>query len=566
MPGYQSAKQTVSLTGGARIPVTLELKPVLVLRLQFPADGSVAINNEGPVAVHDGQFLRDLLVGTYSVALFTGRSGRVAFAFEVRPEGPAVITALPTAQEVSALLVNHFGDETRIYTGASPVDVKLDGQALGRTDKNGLDLPPKLSTANHELELGAGKDSRKHAIEISPERTLTLIIASDPNTGTLLVQTNEDDATIVVLLNGKEVKRGTPKKGTFRVANLYAGKYSVRASKEGYDVDFAEQPAEVQKGEDKTVSFQFRRQALLASVNIRLTPGSELFVDGNSLGTTQEDSRVVKDLKAGTHTFRAEKGKQFRPNQKPLELAAGQSSDLDLRLTLLPVPVEIKRTPPNSTVTYTRAGDPTVHAFTGTRQDLPEGDYRFIANADGYLQRAANEHISWDSVHPIDLAQAPAPPSYKMADWGAGVWTPKTSYSVRDAAGFILFPKPLGYVQFTMRMQGAPTQAVWLLHYVNEKNFIRCEIDDEGFRAVRISETKSREVLTGKKDVTKLPWYTIRILIRPDGATILSRNKDATWEPLGDVTEPGFGETKFGFYVPKGQQLLLAGFDGQSFR
>ena len=90
---------------------------------------------------------------------------------------------------------------------------------------------------------------RKHTIEISPERSLTAIIESDPNTGTLLVQTNEEDAAIVVLLaNGKEVKRGNSKKGPFRVGNLKAGNYLVRATKEGYDVDFAEQQAEVVKG------------------------------------------------------------------------------------------------------------------------------------------------------------------------------------------------------------------------------------------------------------------------------------------------------------------------------
>ena len=94
---------------------------------------------------------------------------------------------------------------------------------------------------------------RKHTIEISPERSLTAIIESDPNTGTLLVQTNEEDAAIVVIPNGKEVKRGNSKKGPFRVGNLKAGKYVVRASKEGFDVDFAEQQAEIQKGRTTSI-------------------------------------------------------------------------------------------------------------------------------------------------------------------------------------------------------------------------------------------------------------------------------------------------------------------------
>ena len=47
----------------------------------------------------------------------------------------------------------------------------------------------------------------------------------------------------------------------------------------------------------------------------------------------------------------------------------------------------------------------------------------------------------------------------------------------------ILFPKPLSYVQFTVHAQGGKTRAHWLLHYVNEKNYIECVIDDDGFQA-----------------------------------------------------------------------------------
>ena len=166
------------------------------------------------------------------------------------------------------------------------------------------------------------------------------------------------------------MKHGNSKKGSFRVSNLKAGKYLVRAAKEGYDADLVEQEAVVLKGEDKIVSFKFRPRPLLASVRVRFTPGSVLFVDGSSLGTPPGDTRTVDNLKPGPHTFKADKGKQFQPVEKPLELAAGQTGDVDLRLTVLPVPVEIKKTPPDSTVTYVRAGERTVRPFVGTRQDL----------------------------------------------------------------------------------------------------------------------------------------------------------------------------------------------------
>jgi hypothetical protein len=97
---------------------------------------------------------------------------------------------------------------------------------------------------------------------------------------------------------------------------------------------------------------------------------------------------------------------------------------------------------------------------------------------------------------------------------------------------------------------------------VNEKDYIKCEIGDDGFRAVRVSETKNPEVLASKKGVPKSPWYEIHIVIRSDGATLNLQNGPAS-EPLGEVAAPGFAETRFGFYVQNGQQLYLAHFSAR---
>jgi len=359
------------------------------------------------------------------------------------------------------------------------------------------------------------------------------------------------------------VKHGNSKKGPFRVSSLKAGKYLVRAVKEGYDVDFAEQQVEVVKGEDKTVSFLFKPRPQTASVRVRLTPGSELSVDGSSLGPIPEDYRTVPGLKAGSHTFKAQKGRQFQPAQKSIDLTAGQTSELDLRLgSALPVPVEISKRPPDSRVTYIRVGDSSVHDVTGTHLELPEGTYTFRADANGYLQRKATETISWDSLRTIDLTQNPAPPPITMADWDKGLWAPKNDY-FEGKPGLILFPKSLSYVQFTVHAQGGKAGVHWLLHYVNEKNYIECVIDDDGFQASRISDGKS-EVMAPKKTVAKADWYSISIEIRSNGAT-LSLQKGASSELLLELREPGFGGTRFGFKVPSGQQLFMLGFLGRPF-
>ncbi len=110
LPGYQTLKRTVDLAGGTQVPVTLTLLPVLALKLLLPMDGRVAIDDAEPVLVEDGQFLREFALGAHTVKFSTGRNSIVDFAFEVRPEGPAILTAPPSSQQVSALWISNFGE------------------------------------------------------------------------------------------------------------------------------------------------------------------------------------------------------------------------------------------------------------------------------------------------------------------------------------------------------------------------------------------------------------------------------------------------------------------------
>ena len=153
------------------------------------------------------------------------------------------------------------------------------------------------------------------------------------------------------------------------------------------------------------------------------------------------------------------------------------------------------------------------------------------------------------------------PATIGMADWDKGAWAPKNGSFEAKPEGFILFPKPLSFVQFSVRAQGGKNYAHWLLHYVNEKNYIQCVIDDEGFRATRFSDAKI-EVIATRKGVAKSEWYAVRIEIRPDSATMSLLRGNAA-ESLGEITEPGFGQTKFGFLMSPGQQLFLSDFVGR---
>ena len=63
LPGFQTLKTTIELARGTHVPVALQLRPVLALKLLLPMDGRVAIDNEEPVIVQDGQFSREFALG-----------------------------------------------------------------------------------------------------------------------------------------------------------------------------------------------------------------------------------------------------------------------------------------------------------------------------------------------------------------------------------------------------------------------------------------------------------------------------------------------------------------------
>ena len=252
------------------------------------------------------------------------------------------------------------------------MDVKLDGQALGQVDKNGLDLP-KLTPANHELELGAGKDLRKHSIEIGPERTLTAIIGSDPNTGTLLVQTNEDDVALAVLVNGKEVKHGNTKKGAFR-SQFEGRQVSGAGGERRLRRRFRRASGGGSKGGRQDGNFPISTAGAGCAREGPLdTDGRFGAIRGWHFGRDpQGDTRVGGQPEAMGAHFQGGKRKAVPGERKTIEVAAGQIVDLDLRLTALPVPVEIRKNPPDSRVTYTRVGDPTVRTFSGRVRICPK--------------------------------------------------------------------------------------------------------------------------------------------------------------------------------------------------
>jgi eukaryotic-like serine/threonine-protein kinase len=567
LPGFQDAASSPEVT--AKGAVVLTLAPVLILKIHCSGDASVTINDEPAAPVKDGSLVRQFPVGTYTVKIATSSRGTMAFAFQVVPDGPAVVTTPPSARDMSGFVISNFGDQTRLYASSQPMQVKFDGKAAGELGVGGLDLP-NASTANPELELSAGKITRKKLIEVGPERTLTAIVDSDPDTGTLLVQANEDGAAISVLLNGREMVRNgqTADGGRFRKSNLRAGKYTVRVSKADYEVEPGERIVEIRKGEDQSVSFKFRRSVTSVSMPVRSTPGADILVDGTRVGEVQADGGyIAANLKPGTHTFRAQKGRQSA--EKSLTVTEGMPA-LDLTLPAAMVAVQIKRDPPTNTVTFRGPGDSAARIFEGDKAMLPEGAYRFEARAPGYITKPVTVQLSGESA-PVDMTQVREAPKIAlpvrltMTDWGPNIWTREKAWWQRAIAGPILFPKPVqaGIIQFSLYWEGGgrllgKDRIQWVLNYLDPKNHLLCDMEEGAFQAENIVQGRRPKDPPKKVAFSKQPSYTVRVRIEPDGI-VQELQEGAGWKLLGKVAA-AVPEGKFGFLISAGQTLYVSNF------
>jgi hypothetical protein len=570
LPGYRPAETTIDVTGGSRTPVALALVPVLELKLLCSGNAKAIIDEGQAIDLQPGESVRELAVGKHSVRLSTGARGEASFSFDLEPGISQAMTEAPRTRDVASLLISNFANDSRLYVSGAPLTLKVDGRSLGQISPNGIDLP-RLLPGSHTVELG---DGRKNSIEIGPARTITVIIDSNPNTGTLTVVTNEEGVTVVVSADGKEVKRGQIKNGRFRLPNLKANTYLVQVSKDGYDADVKELPAEIKKREDTTLSFQLTPRIVTASVNIHVMPGAELFVDHNSVGTVAEGTYTVSKLSIGKHTFGAHLNR-FVDKELAVELVEGNNKDVNLSLERAEATVQIRRNPSDSTVTYKRAGEDEVHSFNGARQQLPEGDYTFTAQAAGYVDRIEKRHLDAGGGEIIDLTLPkrepdPNPVRLAIAAWLKNNWAQDSvgDWYHRHAGGYVIFPKVLGdgAVEFSITWKGGgrfagigKSKAQWVLRYRDEGNHILCELDDEGFEMTRIFDGKKTKLTPKKLSINKMPRYTVRIEVKADRIVHKVRKGDA-WVEVGSVSGSSPLLGYFGFFIPNNQELFLKNF------
>lgn len=292
--------------------------------------GTVSIDNAEPRNLKDGELVLDHLATGLHTILVAGHSGRAEFTYAVSENAAPAVIGTPSAANAMAVLVSTKDGKAHLVTNAGNVSVLLDGSAEGHASPGGLTISG-LGNADHELELSEGKDRQRFILTYTAAPALTVYVKSDPNAGTLVLVTHQDNDE--VFINGALYRRRTSH-GQLRIP-LKVGEYTIRVHKSGF-IDPPTETVQVNKAEETALQFSMQPAPQFAMLAVRgALPGTMVYLDKYLAAVTGIDgSAAVSNIKPGVHDIVLRRGEAV-PKQFTHTFHAGDSITLSGPAVLL---------------------------------------------------------------------------------------------------------------------------------------------------------------------------------------------------------------------------------------
>jgi hypothetical protein len=528
LEGYEPAASGVAVNPGQPVAVNLALEPqAQSLRILTDLDqGKVAIDDQPPADLQEGQFILDrVLPGAHTLKITT-KIGEASFSFEIADAKPPSIGPV-VARNLNAVLVASLGNRAHVVTSNGPLKLAVNGQAEEDAGPAGVDLKTFQSGVD-ELVIGDGKDQVSVKESFGPAPMLTAFFRSGVSTGTLIVSTGEDD--VRVFMNGKDVGRRT-QRGQVRIQTL--GPVSVRVAKDGFDAPPA-QAAEVKKGAETRLDFKLKAAPRFSTLQVLGgTPGAEVLIDQRSLGTVGLDGSFSNGAVApGDHTIELRRD-QYATRRLQRTFRAGLTVTIvggDAILATNPAPVPPPPPPPPKP-------EPAPPPVVVRKEPAPSAP-------------KAGTMEDWED-----------PAAWKLTD---GVW-------LHQGKGFIPYKlPPKGVFTFTVQLVKGGSlfrggKVSWCFEYLDSKNYALYEMDNKNFWAKVVTKGKPLErTHTQLKDLEKQKSFTIQIDVTPEHV-VHKMFAGGEWVNLDSWAETGrnFSEGKFGFLLQGNDEIGLADFKFQ---
>jgi PEGA domain len=524
LDGYEPAASGVSLVLGKpeTLSLTLEARPQTVRILSDLDKGKVALDQQTPADLQDGQYVfENVPPGTHTVDV-TGANTEASFSFNLAPAALPAVSGTVSTRNVLATLVSSFAGHARLVTSSGPWKLAVNGQVEANAGPAGVDLK-NFQAGPNEMTISQGTDQRVLKEDFGPGPALTAFLKTDRNVGTLIVSTGENDAR--VFLNNKEYPRRT-QGGQLRIQTI--GKVEVRVVKSGFE-NAPAQSAEVKKGSEVRLEFRMKPQAAVSALKIEgATPGAEVLIDQSSVGTVADDGSFRDAAVApGKHVIGLQHDR-FAPKQFSRTFAAGQTVTISGSDSAL-VAERAPALPPTPPAPKPEPVAPKPLSLRVTSMDGFESQEGWTKQDNGVWRHRGGGFLT-----------------YKLPS--TGVFT----FAVYLVRGGNLF-------------RGGRVR--WVTDYIDPKNYVLSELDDNNLTIKDVVNGKSSDHAKMPHNVDSKDAWAIQIEISP-GRLIQRIQKDKQWVTLDSWTDPAheFGAGKFGFDVQGNDEIGVSDFKFQPAR
>lgn len=500
----QNAQQHNSGSSDAQaVPVATPAATKPTLRLYTDlVPGTVEIDGGEPQDLKDGELvLDDLQPGQHSIKV-VGRSGEAAFTFDVSEKSAPRIVSVPSASNAMAVLVSAQDGKAHLVTNADNSEVSLDGKPAGQVGTDGLTLED-LGTTDHDLEVTQGKDRQRFVLTYTTAPALTVYVKSDPNAGTLVVMTGQDN--VAVYIDDKLYRRETDR-GQVRVP-LKVGDYTIRVHKPGF-IDPPPKTVTVTKAEETPVDFRLDPVPQIATLAINgALPGTMVYVDKDLAAVIGADGNAnISNVRPGDHT---------------IELRREQA-----------LPKRFQRS-------------------------FHMGDTVVLSGPDVTLEKAITENAP--------AAPVPAPSEdanaqkYGMEMEGSQVRKGGgfVAYHVPRIAGHYTFAAQAHIGGFFKH-----SKLQWYAGYQDDRNYILFTLDGKHAIIHDVRDGKAIEIARMPFNADSNEWVQVDLSVRPNLIDARVKKTDGGWDDLGSVTSSGrdFTQEKVGFYIPGNDEIAVSNF------
>jgi serine/threonine protein kinase len=556
LDGYKSNSKTIDNPGVRDGDVNFVLLPVSQ-QLRVIGRGRLSVDGQRAAALPGGTFSDELAAGSHTLH-WRGKGGYDAtFLVNVRDDGPATLTApIRAGQSGSAMLVSVAAQQARVYT-TSPMPISIDGVMKGMTNKDGLEvaLPTGLHTVVARKNPGALTSSVKSGVE----RLLLIAFENAPSLGSLTVLTNVDGVSLKVLRGTATVREGTSTAGRWDIPDLAAGKYIVQATALA-SAPVSARAIEITKGQNTTIAVRIQQNPVLLPLRVQTLPGADIMVDGKEVGTTGANGSLrLSALATGAHHIVGRLHGKTAALDVSLVEGEEKTQVAELKLDHDEVAVSLQLEPADTVVTVYASNGKQV-PVTGTPFSLPEGKYRFIARANGFVDRTESIDITGVAA-PINLVLTPitigaAAPT--IAGWEPTAWAADAQghslthndegiglYNAQPSRGRYIFAGSVGRGFLFNK-----PKVEWVANYRDANNYLLFSLGRTGLDIFTVKDGK-RLPHGGRILFLPISKYQIIVQISPDRVRT-SLGDGHKWKLLNDWT--GLPEDvdagRFGFKGP----------------